>query len=158
MQGSGSRSGRSGLAGRADHLVQGLPGAPQVGDHAVDAVAFGGEVGDQLRGGVALGRPFLANPDRVERLRLGAPLNPVRDRYFMYVGGAEGYNDYPTLDGRAAPLSSDAMVALEGARVAWRSRATSSAAPSTRTAFCQVSLARSVVDQPRSSSSASRFG
>jgi N-ethylmaleimide reductase len=32
---------------------------------------------------VALGRPFLANPDLVRRLRLGAPLNPVRDRYLM---------------------------------------------------------------------------
>jgi N-ethylmaleimide reductase len=64
---------------------------------------------------VGLGRPFLANPDLVARLRLGAPLNPVRDRYFMYVGGAEGYNDYPALDGRP---SSDSMVATDGARVA----------------------------------------
>ncbi|WP_046730309.1 alkene reductase [Streptomyces humi] len=46
---------------------------------------------------VALGRPFLANPDLVTRLRLAAPLNPVRDRYFMYVGGPLGYTDYPTL-------------------------------------------------------------
>ncbi|MEU6507351.1 alkene reductase [Streptomyces sp. NPDC046942] len=66
---------------------------------------------------VALGRPFLANPDLVERLRTGAPLNPVRDRYFMYVGGAAGYNDYPALDGQASP-SSDSIMALEGARVA----------------------------------------
>lgn len=50
---------------------------------------------------VALGRPFLANPDLVDRLRLGAPLNPVRDRYFMYVGGPDGYTDYPTLADRA---------------------------------------------------------
>ena len=64
---------------------------------------------------VALGRPFLANPDLVERLRLGAPLNPVRDRYFMYVGGADGYNDYPTLAGQP---SSDSMVAWDAARVA----------------------------------------
>ncbi|MEU8973039.1 alkene reductase [Streptomyces monashensis] len=69
---------------------------------------------------VALGRPFLANPDLVERLRRGAPLNPVRDRYFMYVGGAAGYNDYPALgalDAQTAP-SSDSIVALDGARVA----------------------------------------
>ncbi|MDT0549079.1 MULTISPECIES: alkene reductase [Streptomyces] len=46
---------------------------------------------------VALGRPFLANPDLVERLRTGAPVNPVRDRYMMYVGGPTGYTDYPTL-------------------------------------------------------------
>ncbi|WP_328473170.1 oxidoreductase [Streptomyces sp. NBC_00448] len=44
---------------------------------------------------IALGRPFLANPDLVERLRTGAPVNPVRDRYLMYVGGATGYTDYP---------------------------------------------------------------
>ncbi|MGW4352954.1 alkene reductase [Nocardia sp. NPDC004582] len=47
---------------------------------------------------VSLGRSFLANPDLVERFRTGAPLNPVRDAHLMYVGGAEGYLDYPTLD------------------------------------------------------------
>ncbi|MGW1956358.1 alkene reductase [Streptomyces sp. NPDC001920] len=64
---------------------------------------------------VALGRPFLANPDLVARLRLGAPLNPVRDRYLMYTGGAAGYTDYPAL---GAQPSSSSMVALEGPRVA----------------------------------------
>ncbi|MFI9720867.1 alkene reductase [Streptomyces sp. NPDC052396] len=47
---------------------------------------------------IALGRAFIANPDLVERLRIGAPLNPVRNKYAMYVGGATGYTDYPTLD------------------------------------------------------------
>ncbi|MVU76918.1 alkene reductase [Nocardia sp. ET3-3] len=47
---------------------------------------------------ISLGRAFLANPDLVHRLRIGAPLNPVRDAPLMYVSGAEGYNDYPTLD------------------------------------------------------------
>ncbi|MDX3229886.1 alkene reductase [Streptomyces sp. ME19-01-6] len=47
---------------------------------------------------ISLGRPFLANPDLVERLRTGAPVNPVRDKYLMYVGGPTGYTDYPTLD------------------------------------------------------------
>ena len=46
---------------------------------------------------IALGRPFLANPDLVHRLRTGAPLNPIRDAYLMYVGGETGYTDYPTL-------------------------------------------------------------
>ncbi|OAH10236.1 alkene reductase [Streptomyces jeddahensis] len=46
---------------------------------------------------IALGRAFLANPDLVERLRIGAPLNPVRDKYAMYTGGETGYTDYPTL-------------------------------------------------------------
>ncbi|ANB06792.1 1,2-oxophytodienoate reductase [Streptomyces ambofaciens] len=67
---------------------------------------------------IALGRPFLANPDLVERLRLGAPLNPVRDRYLMYVGGATGYTDYPALDERTAQPSSSSSDALDGPRVA----------------------------------------
>lgn len=70
---------------------------------------------------VALGRPFLANPDLVARLRTGAPLNPVRDRYLMYVGGAAGYTDYPALDElpeEPAQLSSDSIVAFDGERVA----------------------------------------
>ncbi|RSS84067.1 alkene reductase [Streptomyces sp. WAC06614] len=64
---------------------------------------------------VALGRGFLANPDLVERLRTGAPLNPVREAYTMYVGGATGYTDYPTLaeasaDGSAvAPVDAPAV-------------------------------------------------
>ncbi|CAL9482277.1 N-ethylmaleimide reductase [Streptomyces sp. enrichment culture] len=64
---------------------------------------------------IALGRPFLANPDLVRRLRLGAPLNQVRDRYLMYVGGADGYTDYPALDGQP---SSSSIVAFDGPRVA----------------------------------------
>jgi N-ethylmaleimide reductase len=43
---------------------------------------------------VALGRPFLANPDLVERMRIGAPVNPLRDLN-LYKGGAAGYIDYP---------------------------------------------------------------
>jgi N-ethylmaleimide reductase len=67
---------------------------------------------------IALGRPFLANPDLVTRLRLGAPLNPVRDRYLMYVGGATGYTDYPALVEETAQPSRSSNVALDGPRVA----------------------------------------
>ncbi|WP_412775274.1 hypothetical protein [Streptomyces violaceus] len=49
------------------------------------------------------------------RLRLGAPLNEVRDRCFMYVGGAAGYTDHPALDTQP---SSESIVALDGDRVA----------------------------------------
>ena len=45
---------------------------------------------------VAFGRPFISNPDLVERLRQGAPLNAWQRETF-YGGGAEGYTDYPTL-------------------------------------------------------------
>ncbi|HBF79551.1 MAG TPA: alkene reductase [Streptomyces sp.] len=50
---------------------------------------------------IALGRPFLANPDLIHRMRTGAPVNQVRDAYLMYVGGETGYTDYPVLDADA---------------------------------------------------------
>lgn len=47
---------------------------------------------------VAFGRPFISNPDLVDRLRTGAALNPA-DRTTFYGGGAKGYTDYPALAG-----------------------------------------------------------
>ena len=46
---------------------------------------------------LAFGRPFIANPDLVERLKKGAPLN-APDKATFYGGGAKGYTDYPTLE------------------------------------------------------------
>ncbi|HYE41045.1 MAG TPA: alkene reductase, partial [Ramlibacter sp.] len=45
---------------------------------------------------VAFGRAFISNPDLVERLQRGAPLN-AWDKSTFYGGGAQGYTDYPTL-------------------------------------------------------------
>ena len=45
---------------------------------------------------VAFGRPYIANPDLVERLRKEAPLN-APDKTTFYGGGAKGYTDYPAL-------------------------------------------------------------
>jgi len=42
------------------------------------------------------GRPFIANPDLVERLKTGAPLAAPRED-LLYTAGAEGYSDYPAL-------------------------------------------------------------
>ena len=47
--------------------------------------------------GVSIGRLFIANPDLVKRLALGAPLNEG-DSSTFYSGGAQGYVDYPTLE------------------------------------------------------------
>lgn len=47
---------------------------------------------------VAFGRAFISNPDLVERLRTGAPLNSL-DPATLYGGGAHGYIDYPALAG-----------------------------------------------------------
>jgi N-ethylmaleimide reductase len=48
----------------------------------------------------AFGRPFIANPDFVERLKAGAPLANL-DMATLYGGGAAGYTDYPAM---AAPV------------------------------------------------------
>lgn len=45
---------------------------------------------------IAFGRSFLANPDFVERIIAGAPLNPV-DYNTLYTPGLKGYIDYPGL-------------------------------------------------------------
>lgn len=45
---------------------------------------------------VAFGRPFISNPDLVERLRVNAPLNEP-DQTTFYCCGATGYTDYPVL-------------------------------------------------------------
>ena len=54
---------------------------------------------DRLAEGVAdaisFGRPFIANPDLVERIRRGAPLSPA-DVATFYSRGPEGYTDYRT--------------------------------------------------------------
>ncbi|PAU88797.1 alkene reductase [Pseudomonas sp. WN033] len=43
---------------------------------------------------VGFGRNFIANPDLVQRFKLGAPLNDY-NRATFYGGGAAGYIDYP---------------------------------------------------------------
>ena len=45
---------------------------------------------------IAFGKLFIANPDLVERLKRGAPLNEP-DKATFYGGGAKGYTDYPVL-------------------------------------------------------------
>lgn len=46
---------------------------------------------------VAFGRPFISNPDLVERMKQDAPLADP-DFNTFYTPGAEGYTDYPTLE------------------------------------------------------------
>ena len=45
---------------------------------------------------VAFGKPFLANPDLVERFKAGAKLN-APDMATFYTPGPKGYTDYPAL-------------------------------------------------------------
>lgn len=50
---------------------------------------------------VAFGRPFISNPDLVERLKENAPLNDW-DQSTFYGGTEKGYTDYPTLKDQTA--------------------------------------------------------
>jgi N-ethylmaleimide reductase len=50
---------------------------------------------------IAFGKPFISNPDLVERLKKGAALNEW-DKATFYGGGAKGYTDYPTLEAAEA--------------------------------------------------------
>lgn len=52
---------------------------------------------------IAIGRPFIANPDLVERYRNGWPV-AIPDRALFYTGGRRGYVDYPAYE--SAPVSS----------------------------------------------------
>jgi N-ethylmaleimide reductase len=56
---------------------------------AEQAVADGADL-------VAFGKPYIANPDLVERLRVNAPLN-TPDKATFYGGREKGYTDYPAL-------------------------------------------------------------
>ncbi len=46
---------------------------------------------------VAFGRPYIANPDLVDRLKAGAPIAEV-DWTTVYASGPKGYSDYPPLN------------------------------------------------------------
>jgi N-ethylmaleimide reductase len=102
------------------HLIEGATGGPrEIADRPFDYAALqqayrtaGGQAAWMANNGydkalanqaltqgvdlVAFGRPFIANPDLVQRLRADAPLNAA-DRTTFYGGGEKGYTDYPTL-------------------------------------------------------------
>ncbi|KAA9325314.1 alkene reductase [Hymenobacter busanensis] len=97
-----------------DHSAMGAPAVPEATVAAVrqrftnTLILSGGydaaRAEEALQSGradlVAFGRPFIANPDLVERLRTGAELSPL-DPATLYAPGPEGFHqgftDYPAL-------------------------------------------------------------
>jgi N-ethylmaleimide reductase len=94
------------------HVVEGVTAGPRDGtpfdfdklrksfrntyiaNNGYDLELAGSRLADSKADLFAFGRPFIANPDLVERLKSDAPLaqlNPAT----LYGGGAEGYTDYP---------------------------------------------------------------
>ena len=61
---------------------------------------------------VSFGRPFIANPDLVERLSANAPLNKLMGQETFYGGGAHGYTDYPTLEPARVEVRLDEKAAV----------------------------------------------
>lgn len=54
---------------------------------------------------IAFGRPYISNPDLVERFANGWELNPISDMSTWYSFGAEGYTDFPTHEEAKAEAS-----------------------------------------------------
>ncbi|WP_310565412.1 alkene reductase [Hydrogenophaga sp.] len=93
-----------------DHSALGAPPVPaefkfrlRVAFHGVFILAGGfdrASAETALQAGhanlIAFARPFIANPDLVERLQASAALNPL-DMATFYTPGAQGYTDYPAL-------------------------------------------------------------
>lgn len=73
-----------------------LFGGPLVVNQDYDAQSATRALETGAADAVAFGRPFISNPDLVERLRIGAPLNPW-ESWAFYGDGAKGYIDYPCL-------------------------------------------------------------
>lgn len=96
------------------HVVEGATGGPRdfapfdygalrkrfsrtfIANNGFDLTLAEGELAAGKADLFAFGRLFIANPDLVERLKTGVPLNPL-DPTTLYGGGAKGYTDYPAL-------------------------------------------------------------
>ena len=69
---------------------------PYIANNGYDRAMALDAVASNRADAVAIGRPFIANPDLVERIRADLPWAAPRKETF-YGGGAEGYTDYPTV-------------------------------------------------------------
>lgn len=77
-------------------LLRDATGIPLIGNGGYDVDTGNEAVTSGRVDAIAYGQRYLANPDLVERFRLGADLN-AWDEDTFYAGGATGYTDYPTL-------------------------------------------------------------
>lgn len=76
-------------------------GGPYLANNGYDKPLAEAALREGRADAIAFGRPFIANPDLVERLRTGAPL-ATADHKTFYGGDEHGYTDYPALAQQAA--------------------------------------------------------
>ncbi|SHG78918.1 alkene reductase [Pollutimonas bauzanensis] len=99
------------------HIIEGATGGPRdiapdfdfgalrerfhgtwIANNGYDLVQAESAIASHRADLIAFGRNYVSNPDLVERLWQGAPLNPIdQDRLYGYGNGARGYTDYPAL-------------------------------------------------------------
>lgn len=60
-----------------------------------DLTSAHNELTDGFADLVGFGRPFINNPDLVDRFRKNYPINPILDFSTFYTPGEKGYTDYP---------------------------------------------------------------
>jgi len=75
-------------------------GGIYIANDSYDAARAEAAIADGRADLIAFGRPFIANPDLVERIRIGAPLAEP-DRATFYAGEEKGYTDYPGYEAMA---------------------------------------------------------
>ena len=69
-----------------------------VANEKFDLASANAAIEADLADAIAFGKAYIANPDLVERLKTGAPLNtPDPSTFYGFENGARGYTDYPTL-------------------------------------------------------------
>lgn len=78
-------------------------GGPLLRNGGFDAASAQAALDEGSADAVVFGRAFIANPDLVERLRMGAVLNEPDPKTY-YSAGAAGYTDYPRLPAAAGGL------------------------------------------------------
>ncbi len=92
-----------------DHSSQGAPEVPLKIKNAIregfkgTLILSGGytfaraekDIASGLADLIAFGRPFISNPDLVERMKQGVKLSDALDATTLYTPGEKGYTDYP---------------------------------------------------------------
>jgi 2,4-dienoyl-CoA reductase-like NADH-dependent reductase (Old Yellow Enzyme family) len=77
--------------------LRGLFGGTYIANEAYTGESAQAALDSGTADAVAFGKPFISNPDLVQRLRQKAPLNQF-DVPTFYIPGPQGYTDYPTLE------------------------------------------------------------
>lgn len=88
---------------KQDGLIRGIFTGPLVLNSDYTAEEAAADVASGRCEAISFGRPFISNPDLVDRIRVGAEWAPnVKVPHSWYLPGARGYTDYPTLAEAAA--------------------------------------------------------